>query len=217
MQDTPKFVAKVFAKPLDNVLDAMETLIQQPNGCFEQTSSTTYPMVMALKLLNELENSITDPEEIERVKEMKQEILEKLRTGFEKLQTFETSTRGYEWFGDAPGHETLTAYGLAQFRDMRAVTDFVSEDTIERNQRWLLERKGGNGQFKLNERALDTFGRAAQNISDAYIVWVLTEEGVLAYADLESEFENLRQISRLTDDPYFLALYSGALFNVGLD
>ena len=105
---------------------------------------------------------------------MKQEIIAKLKTGYEKPQTFETSSRGYEWFGDAPGHETLTAYGLAQFKDMRNVTEFVNEESIERNTKWLLDRRGENGQFKLNQRALDTFGRAAQNISDAYIVWVLT-------------------------------------------
>ena len=44
----PIFTVKLFAKPLDNLLDAMASLISQPYGCFEQTSSTTYPMVMAL-------------------------------------------------------------------------------------------------------------------------------------------------------------------------
>ena len=32
---------------------------------------------------------------------------------------------------------------------------------------------------------------------------------------MKSEFENLEKVSRETDDPYFLALYSGALNNVG--
>ena len=50
----------MFAKPLDSVLDPMESLIREPNGCFEQTSSTTYPMTMALGLLKELEYSLTD-------------------------------------------------------------------------------------------------------------------------------------------------------------
>jgi len=45
---TPYFIAKLFAKPLDSILDALESLIRDPYGCFEQTSSTTYPMVMAL-------------------------------------------------------------------------------------------------------------------------------------------------------------------------
>jgi hypothetical protein len=51
---TPYFTAKLFAKPLDSILDALESLVRDPYGCFEQTSSVTYPMVMALQLLNEM-------------------------------------------------------------------------------------------------------------------------------------------------------------------
>lgn len=51
---SPYFTAKLFAKPLDSILDALESLVRDPYGCFEQTSSVTYPMVMALQLLNEL-------------------------------------------------------------------------------------------------------------------------------------------------------------------
>jgi len=32
---------------------------------------------------------------------------------------------------------------------------------------------------------------------------------------LSNEFDNLKKISESNEDPYFLALYSGALFNVG--
>lgn len=49
---SPYFTAKLFAKPLDSILDALESLVRDPYGCFEQTSSVTYPMVMALQLLN---------------------------------------------------------------------------------------------------------------------------------------------------------------------
>ena len=44
---------------------------------------------------------------------MKYDIMEKLKGGYEKLIGFETSSKGYEWFGKAPGHEALSAYGLA--------------------------------------------------------------------------------------------------------
>lgn len=70
LASVPTFTAKLFAKPLDSVLDAMDSLIREPTGCFEQTSSTTYPMTMALGLLKELEHSLTDEEEIAKVKKM---------------------------------------------------------------------------------------------------------------------------------------------------
>ena len=37
----------VYPTPLASMTAAMERLIQEPYGCFEQTSSTTYPLVMA--------------------------------------------------------------------------------------------------------------------------------------------------------------------------
>lgn len=53
------------------------------------------------------------------------EIKKKLQDGYQKLISFETKDKGFEWFGEAPGHETLTGYGLQQFREMAKVVDFV--------------------------------------------------------------------------------------------
>lgn len=50
-----------------------------------------------------------------KVDEMELEIIEHLKTGYEKLISYETTDKGYEWFGDSPGHEALTSYGLSQF------------------------------------------------------------------------------------------------------
>jgi len=72
-----------------------------------------------------------------------------------------------------------------------------------------------SGKWDLNKRALDTFGRASQDITDAYLVWVMTQEGRFSFEDLKDEFANLKKVSETATDPYFLALYSGALFNTG--
>ena len=37
----------VYPTPLASMTDALQSLLHEPNGCFEQTSSTSYPMVMA--------------------------------------------------------------------------------------------------------------------------------------------------------------------------
>ena len=37
----------VYPTPLANLTKALERLIRDPHGCFEQTSSSTYPLVMA--------------------------------------------------------------------------------------------------------------------------------------------------------------------------
>jgi len=82
-------------------------------------------MVMALQLLNEMQNSLSKEEDILRVRKMKYQIMEKLKKGYDRLVGFETSTKGYEWFGKSPGHEALSAYGIAQFNDMKKVVNFV--------------------------------------------------------------------------------------------
>jgi hypothetical protein len=42
---------------------------------------------------------------------------------------------------------------------------------------WLLTRRD-SGEFQLNPEALDTFGRAPQNTTSAYIVWALLSSGM---------------------------------------
>lgn len=172
---------------------------------------------MALKLLRELSRSASDYEEIVLINDWINEIQEKLRDGYEKLIGFETETKGYEWFGKAPGHEALTAYGIAQFKDMKEVVSFVDQEAIDRNLDWLMSRRAtdGSGQFQLNKKALDSFGYASPEINQAYIVWVLTSIDKFSYSSLYDEFQYLEKVYKESSDPYFYALYSGALYNVG--
>jgi hypothetical protein len=143
--------------------------------------------------------------------------MEKLKKGYDRLTGFETSTKGYEWFGTSPGHEALSGYGIAQFNDMNKVVNFVRPEDLNRNVDWLMDRRNPDksGHWELNPKSLDTFGRASQDVTDAYLVWVMTQDGRFDYEDLVNEFANLKTISDGTDDPYILSLYSGALFNVG--
>ena len=95
-----------------NMTQALARLIQDPSGCFEQTSSTSYPLTMAQQYF--LGHTGVDPKLIASAQE-------KLDAGYKRLVGFETSERGYEWFGENPGHEALTAYGLLHFSDMAKV------------------------------------------------------------------------------------------------
>ncbi|MEM9346284.1 MAG: alpha-2-macroglobulin family protein [Planctomycetota bacterium] len=157
----------VYPTPLANLTEALEALIRNPSGCFEQTSSTTFPLVMAQQYF--MSHQGVDPELIARAKE-------KLDAGYKRLIGFETPDKGYEWFGSTPPHEALTAYGLLQFNEMKDVMD-VDQTMIKRTQDWLMSRCGEDGSFQLDKKALDSFGRAPQDTTDAYIVWSLLEAG----------------------------------------
>ena len=101
----------------------------------------------------------------------------------------------------------MTAYGLLQFRDMARVTD-VDPTLLKRTSAYLLSRRDGQGGFTRNPRALDTFGRAPQDVTTAYIIWAITESG--KEEDVTRELNKLAEQAQTTKDPYFLALVANA-------
>jgi A-macroglobulin TED domain/Carboxypeptidase regulatory-like domain/Alpha-2-macroglobulin family/MG2 domain len=192
----------VYPTPLASMTDALQSLLRQPNGCFEQTSSTSYPMVMAQQYF--LTHTGIDPAIIEKARGL-------LEVSYKKLTGFESPTRGYEWFGADPGHEALTAYGLMQFTDMSQVRK-VDKDMLDRTRVWLLSRRDGKGGFSVNAKALDTFGRAPADTTNAYIVWALIESGEKG---LDREVASVKASTSSTQDSYILALGANILHATG--
>jgi hypothetical protein len=189
---------------LADLQSSLDAMLKEPHGCFEQSSSSNYPNVLILNYLQDTKQA--SPAVEKRARAL-------LDTGYDKLLTFECippddpkARRGYEWFGQtAPPHEALTAYGLLQFHDMSRVYS-VDQAMVARTQKFLLDQRDGKGGFKRNPQALDQFGRAPQNITNAYIVWALTETG--AANELDTELNALYAEAKKSQDPYFLALVS---------
>jgi hypothetical protein len=205
-----KYQVAVYPSTLADLQKGLEALLREPNGCFEQTSTSNYPNVLILEYLKETDQA--NPDVARRAQDMLARGYEKL-TSFECLEPSRNQRQGYEWFGGtAPAHEALTAYGLLQFRDMARVFD-VDKTMIERTKTYLMSRKDGKGGFSRNPRALDTFGRAPDNITNAYIVWALTESG--QEDDVNRELEALADQAKTSKDPYFLALVANSLINRG--
>jgi hypothetical protein len=75
---------------------------------------------------------------------------------------------------------------------------------LERTRTWLLDRRDGDGGFAIQERSLDSFGGASKQVTEAYILWALTEAG--DRADLSPELKALAAGIRESDDPYLIAL-----------
>ncbi|HTU93776.1 MAG TPA: alpha-2-macroglobulin family protein, partial [Gemmataceae bacterium] len=208
IKGTLKCQVQVYPSTLADLQKGLESLLREPNGCFEQTSSSNYPNVLILQYLKESEQ--TRPEIERRAHEL-------LESGYQKLISFEClnpdqrKKEGYEWFGGpAPAHEALTAYGLMEFRDMARVRE-VDSAMLERTRDYLLHQRDGQGGFKRNPRALDSFGRAPEHITNAYIVWALTEAG--KDDDITKELNALHDRAKTSKDPYFLSLVANSLIN----
>jgi hypothetical protein len=208
IKGTLKCQVQVYPSTLADLQKGLDALLREPCGCFEQTSTSNYPNLLILNYLKESDQ--TKPEVEKRARELLDRGYQKL-TSFECTNTAKRAREGYEWFGGtAPAHEALTAYGLMEFRDMARVYD-VDPAMLKRTQQYLLDQRDGNGGFKRNPRALDTFGRAPAHITNAYIVWALTESG--KDDDITKELTALGEQAKSSKDPYFLALVANSLIN----
>ena len=192
---------QVYTSPAATLEAALNALLRTPHGCFEQTSSTNYPLVMAQQYF--LSHSGIDSEKIAQAQKL-------LEDGYQRLVSFECSEKGYEWFGDNPGHEALSAYGLMEFADMAKVMP-VDEAMVANTRKWLLDRRDGEGAFLRNERSLDSFGRAPAPTTNAYILWALLESGENPET-LQKEIAAVTKMAAEADDDYLKALSANILF-----
>lgn len=199
---TGELLVKLYPSPIATMTSGIDGLLREPYGCFEQTSSTNYPNVMVLDYLRS--SDAAAPDVVGRATGL-------LEKGYGRLVGFETKERGYEWFGAAPAHEALTAYGLVQFVDMKRVVGGVDDAMIARTAKYLEGRRDGKGGYQRDGKALDSFGRASPEVTDAYITWALSEAKMLSAGP---ELARTAALAASTKDHYLLALAAGTLLNL---
>ncbi|MGA2856242.1 MAG: MG2 domain-containing protein [Candidatus Sulfotelmatobacter sp.] len=169
--DASKIFVRLYPGPLSQVIEGMDSLLRMPYGCFEQTSSSTYPNVLALDYMK-------------RTHKLTPEVHAKaegyIANGYQRLLTFEVPGGGFSWFGSAPANKILTAYGLMEFYDMSQVYD-VDPKLIARTQQWLAAQQQPDGSWKpdasfINEGATNRYNNDEVRIA-AYIAWSLENTG----------------------------------------
>ena len=200
---TVQATLKLYPSPIATMTGGLDGLLRMPSGCFEQTSSTNYPNVMVLRYLQA--NDVADPALVARTSEF-------IESGYNRLVGYETKSQGYEWFGSTPPHEALTAYGIVQFLDMKRVYGGVDDAMIARTVQFLEGRRDGKGGFLRSEQALDSFGRASPEVTDAYITWAIAEAGLAERFVVEVEAQSKR--AKASKDAYLLALATNTLLAI---
>ncbi|MFA0740615.1 MAG: hypothetical protein DFNUSKGM_000722, partial [Candidatus Fervidibacter sacchari] len=203
---------KVYAGAFTQVLDGLENLLRMPFGCFEQTSSVTYPNVLVLRYLKQTGKA--QPET-----EMKARHF--ITIGYQRLLTFEVQGGGFSWFGNPPAHKVLTAYGLLQFADMSKVHD-VDPNLLVRTVNWLISKQNPDGswtpdQFGIHEGA--TTRQTDILRTTAYIAWAISEAGQVTRDTGQVKTALQKAIGYLSerigeaDDAYALALMLNAFLS----
>jgi hypothetical protein len=169
--ESTSILVRLYPGPLSQVIEGMDSLLRMPGGCFEQTSSSTYPNVLALGYMKRT-NKLT-PEVHAKAEGY-------IANGYQRLLTFEVPGGGFSWFGQAPANKILTAYGLMEFNDMSKVSD-VDPRLIQRTTDWLARQQQPDGSWKpdtgfINEGATNRYNTNVLRIT-AYIAWSLANIG----------------------------------------
>ncbi len=202
---TAKILVKVYPGVLSQVVEGLDALLRMPFGCFEQTSSTTYPNVLVLDYLKSTGQAAPEAQ-------MKAE--QYINLGYQRLATFEVVGGGFSLFGENPPDRMLTAYGLMEFSDMARVHP-VDQAMIDRAAQWLLSQQMGDGSWEndqglVHESSWQSLGNERLPVT-AYIVWALTEAGYTDESGTQKGLDYVREFQAEADDPYALALVANAL------
>lgn len=174
--DTGRLVVRIYPGIVSQVLEGLEGLLQTPYGCFEQTSSVTYPNIMVLDYLKATGQASP------RIQLQAEHLI---NLGYQRLLTFEVRNEpgGFSLFGDPPAQMMLTAYGLMEFGDMRDVA-YVDPALLARVAAYLAERQQRDGGWEAEGMTIESGLEDMQSrlATTAYIAWGLADAGYEARA-----------------------------------
>jgi uncharacterized protein YfaS (alpha-2-macroglobulin family) len=212
LPDASTVLVRLYPGPLSQLVEGMDSLLRMPFGCFEQTSSATYPNVLALDYMKRT-NKLT-PEIHAKAEGF-------IANGYQRLLTFEVPGGGFSWFGQAPANKILTSYGLMEFSDMAKVHD-VDANIIRRTQQWLAAQQQADGSWKpdtsfINEGATNRYNSDLLRIT-AYIGWALGNTGYQGPAvEKARQFVSNRLGNGAGMDAYTLAVAANFAADSGKD
>jgi uncharacterized protein YfaS (alpha-2-macroglobulin family) len=176
LPDASRLVVRIYPGIVSQVLEGLEGLLQTPYGCFEQTSSVTYPNVMVLDYLK------TTGQASPRIQLQAEQLI---NLGYQRLLTFEVhgAPGGFSLFGDPPAQMMLTAYGLMEFGDMADVA-YVDPALLERVAAYLAGRQLRDGSWEAEGMTIESGLEEVHNrlATTAYIAWGLADAGYAADA-----------------------------------
>jgi len=201
IEGSPELYVDIYPGFTSQVAQGLDSMLQVPNGCFEQTTSTTWPNVLITRYL-------------ERTKQSTQEIQLKaealIAAGYQRLLTFEHRTGGFSWFGEQDGKADLsvTAFGLMEFADMGKVAE-VDPDMVARTQAWLAAQQAGDGTFPAGQTEFFSFHTGGLR-NTAFTAWAFAEGGYKGDA-LDRALTYVRDQLDSDTDTYTLALAANAL------
>ncbi len=181
----------------------VESMLREPNGCFEQTMSSAWPNVMVAAVLEQTGQLSGEEREA---------TLAMLTRGYQRLLTFESPTGGYNWWGDGdPGNRILSAIMLWHLKDVEELIE-IDDAVRTRTLSWLLTQQNPDGTWDAGDAlhaGNESLGTSVTRTT-AFIAWALAHTGwaddAVASATMWLSENELDQ-----EDVYASALVANAL------
>lgn len=192
----------LYPSALAEVMGGFEGLIAAPHGCFEQTSSVVYPMVLAVSYMRRTGQDVPD-----LAKRAEQHIA----TGYDQLIGFEVDSKsgGFELWGRGPANLFLTAYALMEFRDLADVYP-VDPALLRRITAWLVAHQAKDGSWSpkdVSPGELTDMAKGRAFDLTAYVAWGMARAKAPSEAGRTYLESNVSQVR----NPYGMALGALAL------
>jgi len=202
VENASRLFVKVYPGVFAQIVEGLDSMLHMPFGCFEQTSSITYPNVLALEYMKRT-GKVTP--------EIQMKAEGYINVGYQRLLGFEVAGGGFDWFGNPPAKLILTSYGLMEFYDMAKVYT-VDVEVIMRTQNWIASNQNADGSYEPEGALHASYRTESKLTATAYVLWALTHTGYQGAAvDRAVEYAVGQMDLKGVEDPYTLALLANAL------
>ncbi|MCL2098715.1 MAG: TonB-dependent receptor plug domain-containing protein, partial [Bacteroidales bacterium] len=189
------------ADVLQQMILGSNSIIREPNGCFEQTTSKLFIDAAALNYLVKTKKNEPKIEKLLR---------DYIKKGYSKILSYENAKGGFGWFGDGIANITLTAKCLMHLVEMKSFgIAGLDNEIIVRTKNYLLDHRDRKGNF-IQEESKYRYSTPNSAVTNAYTVYALSEAGI---KEIKTEYNAAVEEALKSKDIYRLALLANAACN----
>lgn len=212
---------KIYPNLMAHVFESIEAIMQRPYGCAEQTISSAYPSLLALR---HCKQTGEDPSLV-CLKAQRY-----MQAGYEKLLNYRNADGGFTYWGRGTADFALTAYALKFLTDANEFLA-VDETVIDGARDWLIKFQQSDGRWVVQDwQQLEDKRRSA--LLTAYVAQIFAariKKSTSAEAKQDANPEYRQKLIIATkraldylsphvdefDEPYLIAAYALAAREAG--
>jgi uncharacterized protein YfaS (alpha-2-macroglobulin family) len=217
IKGTPRAELKIYPNLMAHVLEGIEGILRRPYGCGEQTISSTYPNVMALRYVKSL-----GPSQSEAVAAISARARKYAVAGYERLLGYRAAGGGFTYWGRGEADFALTAYALRFLADAGEVIP-VDEAVVAETRDWLIKQQQADGRWLPHSYWSRDEDLRASTLRTAQIARSLarlkggakSDQPSAAHTALSRALDFLAKQTAVYDEPYAIASYALAAMDAG--